>query len=275
MIKRRYLVDTTLRDGEQSPGFAMNKEQKVFIAGLLDDAGVFQIEAGIPAMGSYEKDTVREILANRKKSKIAVWNRMSLSDIKHSLDCEPDIIHFSIPVSYTQIYSKLRKNKTWLLKTAQTCAEYALTKGVEVTIGFEDASRADSAFMISVAELMKSLGIKRLRYADTVGVLTPSRTFSSVAELINHTGMEVEIHNHNDLGMAVANSLAAAKAGALYVDTTIMGIGERSGNCDMQKFLHAAEGHYALDMDRLSALVIEQKVRYILSQNQRSVENED
>ncbi len=267
MVPRRYLVDTTLRDGEQSPGFAMNKAQKVFIAGLLDEAGVYQIEAGIPAIGSYEKDTLREIIANKKNAKISVWNRLHLSDIRQSIECEPDIIHISIPVSYTQIYSKLRKNKTWLLKTAQTCVEYALSKGYEVTIGFEDASRADSSFMFSVALLLRDMGIKRIRYADTVGILTPSRTFCSVLELINNTGMEVEMHSHNDLGMAVANTLAAVKAGALYADTTIMGIGERSGNCDMQKYLHAAEGQFTLDMDRLSALVIEQKVKFILERD--------
>ncbi|MFA9381656.1 MAG: homocitrate synthase, partial [Acetanaerobacterium sp.] len=215
--------------------------------------------------GGYEKETITEILAHRKNAKISVWNRMNVADIRHSLDCKPDIVHISVPVSYTQIYAKLRKNKTWLVGKARECVDFALAQGVkEVTVGFEDASRADSAFMISVALMLREMGIRRIRYADTVGVLTPSRTSSSIAELITNTGMEIEMHSHNDLGMAVANSIAAAKAGAEYIDTTIMGIGERTGNCDMQRFLHAAKGLFTLDMNRMTALVIEDKCLGIL-----------
>ncbi len=266
MMPKRFIVDTTLRDGEQSPGYALCKENKLLIAGLLDDAGVYQIEAGIPAIGSFEKDAIIQMKAQAKNALISTWNRMHLDDIRHSLDCSPDIVHISVPVSYTQIYSKLRKNKTWIVNKACEAVNFALGGGAkEVTVGFEDASRADSSFLFSLAVTLRDLGVRRIRYADTVGVLTPSRAAVSVSELIANTGMDVEMHSHNDLGMAVANSLTAAKAGARYIDTTIMGIGERTGNCDMQKFVYVCEGLYSVGMNRLTALVIEDRCMGILA----------
>lgn len=242
MKPKKYIVDTTLRDGEQSPGFAFSTEQKVKLAVLLDRAGIHQIEAGIPAMGNYEKDSICNIMDCRQEARISTWNRMNKEDIQHSFDCRPDIIHISAPVSYVHIYSKLKKNKVWLQKNLQECVYFAQEKGFGVTVGFEDASRADITFMISVAEILKEMGVLSIRYADTVGVLTPSRAYQAVSEIRSHTGIAMGIHAHNDLGMAVANSLEAAKAGADYIDTTLFGIGERAGNCDLNQFISAA-GH--------------------------------
>ena len=121
------------------------------------------------AIGNYEKDTIREILANKNNSKISVWNRLNLDDIKHSIECEPDIIHISVPVSYVQIYTKLKKNKAWIIKNITECIEYAKSHNFEVTIGFEDASRADATFIISLALTLQDLGVSRVRFADTVG----------------------------------------------------------------------------------------------------------
>lgn len=260
----KHLVDTTLRDGEQSPGFALSKEQKLYIAKLLDDAEIYQIEAGIPALGTYEKDTLCEIADNKKNSKISVWNRLVVKDIEHSFDCKPDIIHISAPVSYAQIYTKLHKNKAWIVKNLTACIDLARSKGYEVTIGFEDASRADTTFLVGLTSTIIDLGVKRIRVADTVGVLSPSRTFKTISDLISYTGIEVEMHAHNDLGMAVANSIAAAKAGADYIDTTIFGIGERAGNCDMQKFILASEPAFSIKLSRFAALIIEEKTSSLL-----------
>ena len=261
----KHLVDTTLRDGEQSPGFALTKEQKVLIAGLLDEAGIYQIEAGIPALGSYEKETLCEISNTCKKARISVWNRMVEGDIKDSFDCCPNIIHISAPVSYAQIYTKLHKNKAWLIRQLSACVELARSAGYEVTVGYEDASRADTTFLVGLTSTIAELGVKRVRIADTVGVLTPSRTFKTISDLISYTGIEIEMHAHNDLGMAVANSIAAARAGANYVDTTLFGIGERAGNCDMQKFILASEPAFSINISRFTALTIEEKAsRYLV-----------
>ena len=255
----KYIVDTTLRDGEQSPGYAMDKSQKVFIASLLDKANIYQIEAGIPAMGIYEKETICEIIEKTQNSRISTWNRLNISDIKHSCECNPDIIHISVPVSYVQIYTKLKKNKAWITKNLTSCVEYAKSKNFQVTVGFEDASRADTTFMISLAMMLKEIGVDRIRFADTVGILSPSRTFNTIKEIIDYTHIEVEIHAHNDLGMAIANSVAAAKAGANFIDTTILGIGERVGNCNFKEFVDVSEPLFNMRMSRLIARDIEEK----------------
>ena len=260
----KYIVDTTMRDGEQTPGIAMSKAQKLRIARILDEAGIYQIEAGIPAVGADEMDTVRAIMEMRRTSKISVWNRLVPDDIKRSVDCAPDIIHISAPVSYVLIYSKLNKNKTWIMKKLESCVGYARSHGFEVTVGFEDASRADITFMGALARLLTELGVRRIRYADTVGILSPSRTYQAVREIIDYSGVEVELHAHNDLGMAVANTIMGARAGANFLDTTILGLGERVGNCDFTKLLHAASGIFDLGMTRLEAAGVQSGIAEIL-----------
>lgn len=267
MKQKKYLIDTTLRDGEQSPGLAFSMEQKVKLAVLLDGAGIYQIEAGIPAMGSYEKDTIIKIMENRKNARISTWNRMNKEDIMHSFDCHPDIIHISAPMSYVHIYSKLKKNKGWLQRNLQDCVSLAMDKGYPVTVGFEDASRADITFMISIAEMLKEMGVLYIRYADTVGVLTPSRAYQAVSEIRSHTGIAMGIHAHNDLGMAVANSLEAARAGADYIDTTLLGIGERAGNCNINQFILASEHIFDLGLSHNEACILNEKGREIIFRN--------
>lgn len=264
MKRSKYLIDTTLRDGEQRPGFAFNIEQKTKLAMLMDRAGIYQIEAGIPAMGNFEKDTICKIIENRCRARISTWNRMNIEDIEHSFDCRPDIIHISAPVSYVHIYSKLKKNKVWLTTNLQKCVEYAMSKGFSVTVGFEDASRADITFIIGIAEMLQDMGVENIRFADTVGVLTPSRTFQVISELKKHTNIAIGIHAHNDLGMAVANSLEAAKAGADFIDTTILGIGERAGNCDMNDFIIASEQIIEMRPNRRDAVFLKEKAREII-----------
>jgi len=243
-MERRYIVDTTLRDGEQSCGIAFDVDKKVKIASILDSLGVYQIEAGIPAVGKAEKEAIYKIMQNRQNAKIVAWNRMNTQDIKHSFECCPDIIHICVPVSYVQIYSKLRKNKVWLINMLIECVSFVQANGFEVAIGFEDASRADITFMLSIISTLESMGIKSVRYADTVGVLTPVRAADTVKSLMKNRNIDIEIHVHNDLGMAVANSIEACKAGAKYIDCTMFGLGERAGNCNLFHFLHATERLY-------------------------------
>ena len=237
MKKIKHLIDTTLRDGEQSPGFAFDCPTKLKIAAELDKLGIYQIEAGIPAIGKDEKQSILSIMESRKNSRISVWNRMNISDIEHSFDCTPDVIHISAPVSYVQIYTKLKKNKVWLVNTLAQCIDFAQAKGYAVTVGMEDASRADITFISTILKMLSSCGVELVRYADTVGVLTPSQTENVIKEIKTVSNITIEIHTHNDLGMAVANSVAAAKAGVDYIDCTLFGIGERAGNCNLEHFV--------------------------------------
>jgi homocitrate synthase NifV len=261
----RYIVDTTMRDGEQTPGIAMSKEQKLLIAGILDKAGIYQIEAGIPAVSRDEMETIQAMMENRRNSKISVWSRLVQDDVKKSVDCAPDIIHISTPVSYVLIYSKLGKNKNWVMKNLDSCVGFAKSHGFEVTVGFEDASRADITFMAALARQLKEMGVNRIRYADTVGILSPSRTYQAVRELIDYCGIEVELHAHNDLGMAVANTIQGAKAGAAFLDTTILGLGERVGNCDFYKLVHASSEIFDMGISKLDAAGVQCDIAAVLA----------
>lgn len=236
-----YIVDTTLRDGEQSAGRAFSIDEKIEIAKYMDENNIYQIEAGIPAMGDLEKECIKRILDVRKNSLISTWNRMHKNDILNSMDCKPDIIHISVPTSDIQIYSNLGRDKIWIEENLRECVYIAKDKGYEVTIGFEDASRADINYLINLCEIVKEFDVKRIRYADTVGILMPSTVSKAVKEIIDTTGMEVEIHAHNDFGMAIPISLEAVKSGAKYVDCTLDGIGERAGNCNLQEFIRISD----------------------------------
>jgi len=260
MKEVRYIVDTTLRDGEQSPGIALAPDDKVRIAGLLDELGVYEIEAGIPVLSKAEEEGICRIIENKKRAKISVWSRMNVEDVKKSIACKPDIIHIGAPVSYIQIYSKLRKNKSWVIKNILQCVEIAKNQGIAVTVGFEDASRADIGFILSLAKELKKAGVEIIRIADTVGVLTPSRTKELIRTLTANTDMIIELHIHNDLGMAVANSLVGAIAGAKYIDCTLFGIGERTGNCNLYDFVHAADAIFDLGMTKRQIKIIEQEL---------------
>jgi len=238
-----YIVDTTLRDGEQCAGKAFSIDEKIEIAKYMDKMKIYQIEAGIPAMGDLEKECIKRILEIRKNSLISAWNRMNKNDIFHSMECKPDIIHISVPTSDIQIYSNLGKDKKWVEENIKECVFLARDKGYEVTIGFEDASRADISYLINLCEIIIGMGVKRARYADTVGISMPSLIKDSIKTLVNNTGIEIEIHAHNDFGMAIPISLEAVKSGAKYVDCTLGGIGERTGNCNLQEFLKISNAY--------------------------------
>lgn len=248
MKVRKHIVDTTLRDGEQSPGIVLGAAEKVKIAALLDKLGVYEIEAGVPCLGEAEEEGIVNVLELERQAKVSVWSRMNAEDVKKSIRCRPDIIHIGTPVSYVQIYSKLKKNKVWVQKNIMDCVEIARKQAIEVTVGLEDASRADIGFILSLVKELGKEGVRTVRLADTVGILTPGRTKELVETIREHSDMQIEMHVHNDLGMAVANSIIGAKAGADYIDCTLFGIGERTGNCNLYDFVYAGEEIFQFSM---------------------------
>jgi len=242
MKPRRYIVDSTLRDGEQTPGICFSAEQKLQIAALLDAGGVHQIEAGVPAASRQEKETIARIIENRKNAVISVWARLVPSDIEHAVDVKPDLVHVCVPVSQTHIREKLRRDEDWVIGQLYGCLALIDKSGVPLSVGFEDAFRANVAFMASIARILLDAGVTRVRLADTVGAAAPSQcrsVLNNIAAMLNGKA-EFGIHAHNDLGMAVANTIEAAKAGCLYADTTVGGIGERAGNCGMAQLVSAS-----------------------------------
>lgn len=250
MKEIKYIVDTTLRDGEQSPGIALSIDDKVKIAGLLDEIGVYEIEAGVPMISEEEEEGIRCIINNKRNAKISVWSRMNLLDVKRSIACKPDILHIGAPVSYVQIYSKLRKNKGWVIKSILECIDIARSQDVAVTVGLEDASRSDIGFLLNVIKELTRARVETVRVADTVGVLTPNRTEEIIKLIKDYSDIKIELHIHNDLGMAVANSIVGAKAGADFIDCTLYGIGERTGNCNMYDFVKASEAFFQFAMTK-------------------------
>ncbi|MDA8236075.1 MAG: homocitrate synthase [Clostridia bacterium] len=241
------IVDTTLRDGEQTAGIVFNVEEKVQIARMLDQAGVQVIEAGIPAMGDVEQEAVKAIVALDLKAQITTWNRVSLNDIKASLECGVKHVHISAPVSDLHIQYKLGKSRQWVLESLSRAVSFALDHGCQVSVGAEDASRADQGFLIQFAQLAEAQGATRLRLADTVGIMDPFVACEFTALVAKKVGLDLEIHTHNDFGMATANTLGAIRGGARWASTTVNGIGERAGNTSLEELVIALHCLYHLE----------------------------
>lgn len=235
--------DTTLRDGEQTPGVAFRCEEKVAIAIALEKAGVDELEIGIPAMGARERETIQQICHALSKARTMAWCRLFDKDIEACRGLDLDWVDLSIPVSAQQRFSKLRVSEEELIRRLDYGIKSAENLGLKVCLGMEDASRADSDTLARVAEAAQKAGAERIRFADTLGLLDPFQTCEIIQKLVVSTDLAVEMHAHNDLGLATANSLAAIRAGAQSINTTVNGLGERAGNAALEEIALALTVH--------------------------------
>ncbi len=229
------IIDTTLRDGEQAPGVSFDRSQKRSIAEALDLAGISELEIGIPVMGPEVQEDILAIGALGLRCDLSVWCRARETDLEAARRCNVGGVHFSLPVSPIHL-AALGKDRDWVFSQLDSLIPLAKADFDRITVGAQDATRSDKDFLIAFAEHAVSLGVERLRIADTVGIARPE----SVMDLIRSIkrvapDLPLEFHGHNDLGMATANALCALEAGAESVSVTVNGLGEWAGNTPLEQ----------------------------------------
>ncbi|MDI9614138.1 2-isopropylmalate synthase [Methanothermobacter sp.] len=240
------VLDTTLRDGEQTPGVSLTPEEKLRIALKIDDLGADIIEAGSAITSEGEREGIRKITSEGLNAEICSFARAVRDDIDAALSCDVDSVHLVVPTSDLHLEHKLRKTREEVLEQAVDCTEYAVDHGLLVELSAEDSTRSDMEFLRRVFSEGIAAGAERICACDTVGMLTPERSYEFYGEL-SELGAPLSVHCHNDFGLAVANSLAGLRAGASEVHATINGIGERAGNAALEEVVVALKSLYDVD----------------------------
>ncbi|MCD4703492.1 MAG: homocitrate synthase family protein [Methanosarcinaceae archaeon] len=252
------ICDVTLRDGEQTPGVAFTREEKLDLANELDAMGIEIIEAGFPVVSSSERNIVKEISNSGLDANICCLARSIVKDVDAALDCDVDMVSIFIAMSDLHLKYKYHKSCKDVVGCAMSTIEYAKDHGLMVRFAAEDATRTDISILKKVFLEAEKYDVDYVSIADTIGILNPSTTHYLVSEIKRTVHTPVCIHCHDDLGMATANTLAAAEAGAKQLHTTLDGIGERAGNAALEEVIMALRVQYGIDRydaTRLNSMV--------------------
>jgi len=240
------IFDTTLRDGEQTPGVSLTIEDKIEIARQLSKLGVDVIEAGSPMSSEGEKRVVKEIAAAGLEAEVCGLARATQSDIDAAISCDVDVVHVFIPTSPVQMKYAVNLTPEQVLSATVEHIEYVKKHGLKCEFSPMDASRSELRFLKKVCKAAEKAGADMLNIPDTVGIMTPQTMRKLIEDVRKAVKVPISIHCHDDFGMAVANSLAAVEAGATQVHATINGLGERAGNASLEEVVMALHVIYKL-----------------------------
>ncbi|MCP4117994.1 MAG: hypothetical protein GY737_21865 [Desulfobacteraceae bacterium] len=233
--RKIWMVDTTLRDGEQAPGVVFSTRERVEIATALDRVGIDEIEAGIPAMGEQACRDIRRLAGLNLSCILSCWCRADKGDIEKAARCDTPGVHISFPTS-SVLLKTFDRDEAWVMDTLEHLVGLAKRYFERVTVGAQDATRTRHEFLSQFAERACDAGVDRLRLADTVGMISPSMVMKAMTGLLHREpDLDLEFHGHNDLGMATANAVTAVQAGASALSVTVNGLGERAGNAPLEE----------------------------------------
>ena len=238
------IFDTTLRDGEQTPGISLTPEEKIQIAIQLDKLGVDTIEAGFPITSKGEAEAVKNISELGLKSEICGLARAESRDIEIALNCNVDLVHVFIATSDIHMKYKLKMDREQVIRTARDMVKIVKDRGIPVEFSAEDACRSDPDFLIKVFQEVSDVGADRIDIADTVGIMNPTTMYDLVSKVKQVIKRPISMHCHNDFGLATANSLAGMLAGAERIHVAINGLGERAGNASLEEVVMASQNLY-------------------------------
>jgi len=240
------IFDTTLRDGEQTPGVSLTVEDKIEIARQLSKLGVDVIEAGSPMSSEGEKKVVKEIAKAGLEAEVCGLARATLSDIDDAIDCDVDVVHVFIPTSPVQMKYAVNMTPEQVLSATVKHVEYVKKHGLKCEFSPMDATRSKLNFLKQVCQAAEKAGADMINIPDTVGIMIPQTMRKLIEKVTKAVKVPISIHCHDDFGMAVANSLAAVEAGATQVHATINGLGERAGNAALEEVVMALRMIYKL-----------------------------
>ena len=235
------IFDTTLRDGEQSPGVALSPENKLNIAKKLDELGVDAIETGFPVISEGEQTAVKMITKANLSAELCGLARTNQRDIDAVVDCGLKYVHTFIATSDIHLEHKLHLSQDQALEKAVESVEYAKSRGLQVEFSAEDATRTDRDFLKKIFTAVTKAGADRIDIPDTVGYSTPQYIAEITKDAIEATKLPISMHCHNDFGLAVANAISGIQAGAQCAHVTINGIGERAGNASLEELVMALQ----------------------------------
>ncbi len=255
--KRIRIFDTTLRDGEQTPGVSLTPDQKILIARQLDKLGVDTIEAGFPMVSEGERKAIKAIAGAGLDAEICALARCVKEDIDAALDCDVDCVHIFIATSDIHLKHKLKLSREEALARAVEWVEYAKKHGVVVEFSAEDATRTNLEFLKQVYQAVVKAGANRINVPDTVGCITPRGMNYLISQLKQAVRVPISVHCHNDFGLAVSNSLAGVEAGAEQVHVTVNGLGERAGNASLEEAVMGLRALYGVKPRIKTELLVE------------------